>query len=130
MRRLGNASLKADELETFLIGAEAVINSRPLTYQYEDFNEPIPISPSDILVGRRLTTLPIAERSVEPTTISRGEISKQFRIREQLAAQFWEKWMKEYLQERNLQFRKDGRTVNIKVGEVVLIKEDNVKRRE
>ncbi|GFR23291.1 DUF5641 domain-containing protein [Trichonephila clavata] len=37
---------------------EAVINSRPLTYVYNDVNEPDPLTPSHFTVGSRLTTLP------------------------------------------------------------------------
>ena len=40
---------------------EAVLNSRPLTYVYsEDVEEPL--MPSRLLIGRRLLTLPDAER--------------------------------------------------------------------
>ena len=50
---LQNAQLIYEELETVLIEIENVLNSRPLTYVYEDSNEP-PWTPSTLVTGRRL----------------------------------------------------------------------------
>lgn len=37
---------------------EAVISSRPLTFTYNESQDPQPVSPSCFLVGKRLTSLP------------------------------------------------------------------------
>ncbi|GFQ85317.1 DUF5641 domain-containing protein, partial [Trichonephila clavata] len=55
---LGKTSLMYEELNTVLIEVEAAISSRPLTYVYNDVNEPDPLTPSHFTVGSRLTTLP------------------------------------------------------------------------
>ena len=54
---LGQAKFSHDELLTALIEIEMVLNSRPLTYiSADDLDEPI--TPSHLLVGRRLMSYP------------------------------------------------------------------------
>ena len=45
----GNAKLSYEEMETLLIEIEGVRNSRPLTYCYDELNEP-PLTPSSLVV--------------------------------------------------------------------------------
>ncbi|GFY01944.1 integrase catalytic domain-containing protein [Trichonephila clavipes] len=45
-KTVGRATLFRDELETLLIEIEGVLNSRPLTYIFSEFNEPEPLTPS------------------------------------------------------------------------------------
>ena len=49
----GNAKLSYEEMETLLIEIEGVLNSRPLTYCYDELDEP-PLTPSSLVIGRRL----------------------------------------------------------------------------
>ena len=54
---IGQAKLSHDELLTAVVEAEAVINSRPLTYvSLDDLDEPL--TPAHLLTGRRLLSLP------------------------------------------------------------------------
>ena len=54
---IGRNCLTYDELLTLVIKVEAVLNSRPLTYiSSEDVEEPL--TPSHLLVGYRIMTLP------------------------------------------------------------------------
>ena len=50
---LGKSCLRADELETQMSRAEAIINLRPITYDYDDHREPQPLCPVHFLLGRR-----------------------------------------------------------------------------
>ena len=50
---LQNAKLTYEELETVLIQTEGVLNSRPLTYVYEELSE-LPLTPSQLVSDRRL----------------------------------------------------------------------------
>ena len=53
--------LTYEELETVLIETEGVLNSRPLTYIYEELSEP-PLAPSQLVPGRRLLEqVPVTE---------------------------------------------------------------------
>lgn len=51
---LRTARLTYEELPTLLIQIEGVLNSRPLTYLYEDNDEPL--TPSHLVLGRRVLT--------------------------------------------------------------------------
>ncbi|XP_054709780.1 uncharacterized protein LOC129219413 [Uloborus diversus] len=48
---VGRSSLSLNELETVFIEIEATINSRPITYVYDDPSEPSPLTPAHFLVG-------------------------------------------------------------------------------
>ena len=54
---LGNARLTFDELFTVLIEVEGTLNSRPLTYDYQEEGEEI-LTPSHLMFGRRIKTMP------------------------------------------------------------------------
>ena len=50
---LGNAKLSFEELKSVLIETEGVLNSRPLTYVYDELTQ-TPLTPSHLVIGRRL----------------------------------------------------------------------------
>ena len=52
-KSLGNAKLTYEELETELIEIEGVLNSRPLTYVYNELAE-VPLTQAHLFMGRRL----------------------------------------------------------------------------
>ena len=54
---IGNAKLSYEELETTLIEIVGVLNSRPLTYVYDEITEQ-PITPSCLVIGCRLMSQP------------------------------------------------------------------------
>ena len=115
-----------------LVKIEAVINSRPITFQSDDPMEPRPLSPSDLLIGRRLTTLPVQPSQPDPDRLDFNRVDATNRIKylERLANDFWTRWQKEYLRERSLHYERRRNIQPIRVGEVVLIQADNVKRQE
>jgi hypothetical protein len=115
---LGHSTIYEEGLRTFLISIEAALNSRPLT-QDED-NDDV-LTPAHFLVEERLTALPTGP---EPP---RGVPASEFRLRQQLADDFWKRWSKEYLvQLRSFhQVRRPrGRSAELKVGDVALLQED------
>ncbi|GBN92652.1 hypothetical protein AVEN_206443-1 [Araneus ventricosus] len=126
-RILGKSSLTYEELYTVLVEIEAVINSRPITYLYSNVNEPDPLSPSHFLTGSKLTVLP------SPNTVpksSKCDLIKRWKHRLLLLDHFWKRFYKEYLLElRTAMFSKIPKNSGqFKINDVVLIKEDNIKR--
>jgi len=58
---LGRTTLTFDELRTILVEIEGVINSRLITYVYDDEDSiSYPLTPSDLIYGRRSTSTPNA----------------------------------------------------------------------
>ena len=51
-KTLGNARVTYEEFETALIEVEGILNARPLTYLYEDLEEPL--TPASLCLVRRL----------------------------------------------------------------------------
>ena len=90
---LGNAKLSYEELESVLIETEGVLNSRPLTYVYDELTELAPLMPSHLVIGRRLLDQsPVVTAPVN--TLIRRE-----RYLDGLLAHFRNRWKKEYLTE-------------------------------
>ena len=57
---LGNAKLRYEELESVLIETEGVLNSRPLTYVYNELTE-TPLTPSHLVIVRQPPAITVAQ---------------------------------------------------------------------
>ena len=65
-KMLGRATLTYDELLTLVVETEAVLNSRPLSYVSSDDLEE-PMTPSHLLIGYRVLSLPDPPRDLNTT---------------------------------------------------------------
>ena len=74
----GNAKLNYEELVTVLTEIECTLNTRPLTYQYDDLVEAL--TPSHLFYGRRLSSLPeqVNNFSDENENEMQSNITKRF----------------------------------------------------
>lgn len=120
-RVVGNSVHTFEELSTIICQIEAVINSRPLTPLSTDPDDVTCLTPSHFLIGDNSVGLP------EPSLlhIPENRLSAWQKLQSKIQ-NFWKRWSREYLtslQERN-KWRE--RNPNVKVGDVVLIKEPNV----
>ncbi|XP_053381691.1 uncharacterized protein LOC123540987 [Mercenaria mercenaria] len=121
-----NGSQLDDEgLRTFMCEAAAVVNSRPLTV--ENLNDPLsldPLTPNHLLTMKSSVVLSPPGQFEKSNLYSR----KRWRRVQYLADEFWSRWRKEFLQ--NLQARSKWvkPEQNLSVGDVVLVKDDNVPR--
>lgn len=95
-RNLGRSSLTYEELLTFLCQVEGVVHSRLLTFLSSDPEDVQPLTPSDILLGRRAAALPTNENTEEltPTT---GDLHRRGQHRQTVTAKLWRRWNREYL---------------------------------
>lgn len=127
---LGNARLSFDELSTVMTEIECTVNARPLTYQYNDLEEPL--TPSHLIFGRRFS--PLSENIDPHVDIDEGskdKLSKRFLYLTRKIQHFWNRWRREYLVDlREFHKMKHHKPVNVVKDDVVLIYEDNVKRGE
>ena len=119
-----NACLNYEELNTVLIEVEGTLNSRPLTYLGSNLDEQ-PLTPSHLVCGRRLSTLPYPENDYkddDDDSLTRRQLYLNF-----LLSHFKNRWKSEYLTSlrefHNLK-RKTSRNNAPQVGDVVLIHDD------
>ena len=123
-----------DEFRSMVSFAMAVMNDRPLTYVYTDVtSEGIVLTPSLLLNGFNLLEPPhlSIRKSKDNTEISFGE---RYEIMERLKDSFWNLWSNQYLHELSEKHVRQGKTKESllvpKIDDIVLIKKENVKRRE
>ena len=103
---------------------ESIINSRPLTVISSDVKDPYPLSPNQILTMKTSIVLP------PPGKFQRNDIYMRRRWRrvQYLCNLFWSRWKREYLP--TLQERAKWNKVkrNLKVDDVVLVRDENAPR--
>jgi len=81
-------------LESFLIEAENIVNSRPLTHLPVSADQEAPLTPNDLLKG---AACPLDTPGLDGGLVKEGATRKQWRIARMLRDRFWKKWILEYL---------------------------------
>ena len=128
-RVIGQSKLSYDEMQTVLVEAEGVVNSRPITYVYGD-SEGVSyaLSPSHLIYGRRITSEP--SDSLFEIVSTNESLTRRAKHHRKLLAQFTKIWREEYLvslRERASKNRASEKP-DIEVGDVVLLKSDKTRR--
>ena len=116
--------LDDESLQTLMCEVESIINSRPLTVISSDVRDPYPLSPNQILTMKTGIVLP------PPGKFQRNDVYMRRRWRrvQYLCNLFWSRWKREYLP--TLQERAKWNKVkrNLKVDDVVLVRDENAPR--
>lgn len=117
--------LDDESLRTFLCESAAIVNSRPLTV--DNVNDPTsvtPLTPNHLLTFKTKVVLPPPGNFQSTSLYSR----KRWRRTQYLVNEFWGRWRLEFLQ--NLQSRQKWLKVkrNMRVRDIVLLKDDNQPR--
>ena len=123
---LGKGTLTYDELLTMITRAEAVINSRPLCYQYSDQVSDV-ITPLHLMLGRRLLTQHESEVVVDESCLS---LNKRMVHLEKIINHFVARWKHEYLTELREYHKCKSKAPSsqVRVGDVVLVEEKGIPR--
>ena len=122
---LGKAHLTFEELSTVL--SECVINTRPLTYVYDDVSEPL--THSHLLFGRNINDIPQLNVNILETNVE--DCVKRVKYLQTTIQQFFNRFKSSYLNELRehhlLQKKKHSDDPDeLVVGDIVIIKEDYV----
>lgn len=131
LKVLGRSKINMETLHTVVTEIEAMLNDRPLTYISTDPEDLQPLTPSQLLYGRRLTSLPyLDEEDTNNDSLLNHEKANQFMKQQiQLLQNFWNRWKTEYLTSLRQYHRRTGTTCNkIKIGDVVQVHDDFTKR--
>lgn len=119
-RIIGNAHLTYEALLTCFIQIEAVLNSRPLVPLSSDPSDIAALTPGHFLIGEPLIALP----QIDVTNISENRLSHYHRMQQQVQ-HFWRRWSYHYLNTLQERSKWESRFPNVKVGTLVVIKDDN-----
>ena len=113
---LRNADINDEELMTAIIGAEGLINSRPLTYQSANPVDDVPLTQNHFLHGQ--IEGQFAPMSVDSTQFN---LRKRWRRIQELVRHFWQRWLREWLPALAARKKWTQERQDVKVGDVVLV---------
>lgn len=103
----------------------AIINARPIVPISTDSETPTVLTPS-MLLTQKAGAVPAPEGTFDMKNICK----KQWQHVQSLADAFWKRWRQEYLSVLQARKKWTSDKENIKEGNVVLVKDDLVKRNE
>ena len=89
---LGSADITDEEFLSAVVGAEGLINSRPLTYQSANPHDPVPLIPNHFLhgqLGGRFAPDAVNSTAFNPR--------RRWRRVQELVRHFWHRWLREWL---------------------------------
>ncbi|KAM4593953.1 uncharacterized protein PAE49_010961 [Odontesthes bonariensis] len=117
--------LTHEVLSTFMAEVTAIINARPLVPISSDPDSPFLLTPASLLT-QKVSTYPPPPGTFDSKDLHR----QQWRQVQHLANTFWNRWRREYLP--TLQSRSKWQDVrpNLKIGDLVLLKDSEAKRNE
>ena len=112
----GSADVTDEGLMTAFTGAEALINSRPLTYQSANPSDGTPITPNHFLIGQ-------VGGQFAPGSVESGQFSlkKGWRRVQELELHFWHRWLRERLPTLNRRSKWPREQKDVQVNDVVLV---------
>lgn len=122
LRVIGKQNLTFEEYYTLLTQVEACVNSRPLSPLSDDPNDMVALTPAHLLVGKPLITL------TEPENVTKTAPwrLKRWELVQQMYQHWWARWQNEYVTTLLQRPKWLQRERNIQIGDLVIIKEDNV----
>jgi hypothetical protein len=110
-------------LTTLMCLVESIINGRPLTTVSDDIKDLEPLSPNHLLLLQS-GAVPLISEPVRSDLYSR----RRWRQVQYLADIFWKRWTKEYVPSLRLRQKWTRTERNVKVGDVVIIIDENAPR--
>ena len=139
---MGQQHFSLDQLITLMTEIEAVLNSRPLTYVYEDIASGFTLTPSHFLVTNQKLGLRNTgdvdyqeDEDFLPSVDSATKLIELWKKRQKRLDLFWKVWQEEYLlslRKRLPLEHKLSRSQSLrcepKVGNTVIVKDGNVPR--
>ena len=122
---IGAARLTKNQLAIIMTEIEAVVNNRPLCVTSNSPEDITPITPMELVNGRRLEQLPDPNNRQNVTNFKH-----LWRKRQTILNQFWKRWHNDYLMSQNIRKIWKNPTSDNLIDKLVLIKEDNMSRNE
>lgn len=119
-RTMGDRILSYEELTTVLVQIEAILNSRPIAPLSENPEDLDVLTPGHFLVGEALTA------SIESDYLNlKADHLTRWELCGRMKQEFWAKWSNDYISSLQTRKKWTENQRNFKVGDMVLIKEEN-----
>jgi len=120
-RIMGSALFTFEELSTVLIQIEACLNSRPLSPLSDDPTDLQPLTPAHFLVGGPMTGLP----DVDVTDVQINRLDR-WQLVQRTLQDFWKRWAAEYLSNLQARTKWKREQVNLRIGDLVVLRDENL----
>ncbi|XP_062713827.1 uncharacterized protein LOC134290665 [Aedes albopictus] len=114
---------KEEALATFIVEAESVVNSRPLTFIPLETEQQEALTPNHFLLLSSTGVKQPPKILVEPKMVCRGS----WELCRSMVDQFWRRWIREYLPTIARRTKWFGEVRPIAVGDLVVIVEEKVR---
>ena len=129
---LGRTFIGLETLQTIVTEIEKVINDRPLTYVSSHPEDADPLTPSHLLYGRRLTSLPYpyveVDELTDPDFNDHSLLTKRAKVQAKIIQHFWSRWKSEYLTSlREFHSASGNNNQKIQVGDIVQVHDDSAR---
>jgi len=125
---LGRSHSTLESLQTIIVEVEAVLNNRPLIHVSADLNDIDLITPSHLLHGRSIVSLPyhtVEDVGIQDLTYGEDDLRKRTKAQALLFKHFWSRWQREYLTAlRECHHSTGNNSQTIAVDDIVLIHDD------
>jgi Pao retrotransposon peptidase/Family of unknown function (DUF5641)/Putative peptidase (DUF1758)/Integrase core domain/Integrase zinc binding domain len=121
LKRTVTATLTFEELTTLVVQIEGILNSRPLTPLSTDPEDLNALTPGHFLIGNAITTQP--DYDLSNVNINRLDRWQQV---QHMTQAIWKRWYKDYLNELQQRRKWNKEQPDIKVGDMVILKDDNL----
>lgn len=118
-RIIGERILSYEEMTTTIAQIEACLNSRPLCALNENPDDINVLTPGHFLIGSAITA-PVAPSLLD---IKENRLNR-WQLCERLKQEFWKKWSDDYISSLQKRTKWQEREQNLKIGDLVLIKDE------
>lgn len=119
-RTAGNRTLTFEQMSTLLCQIEAILNSRPISPISSDPNDISYLTPNHFLIGEIMRDIP--EHDIINIPDNRLKIWQYCQKQKQI---FWKRWSSDFLNRLQHRPKWSKHCQNLKIGELVVLKEDN-----
>lgn len=114
-------SFTFEEMQTALNQIEAILNSRPIWELSSDPNDINALSP-----GHFLNVSPMVSVADEDLSETKTNYLSRWQRVQKVAQEFWQRWRVEYLHQLQVREKWHTQNLNVKIGELVVLKDVNL----
>ena len=131
MQNLGEQKLTLNELNTVLLEAAHIVNSRPIGLKPNQDTDFEYLSPNSILLGKNSDTINAGPFRSKDNVDHNSQIDKErFLLCQSIVQQFWEVWQQQYFPSLLVRQKWHYNRRNLQVGDICAVQDSNTLRGE